>query len=71
VVQTALRYQNCAEELRIIASSMRDPLVSGFLLTVARDYDRMAQWMKEIESAMPETENEAAPARSRNLVSGL
>jgi hypothetical protein len=45
---TATRYRQRAEELRVIAESTRDRRTRKLLLGVAEDYDRMAETMERI-----------------------
>jgi hypothetical protein len=45
---TATRYRQRAEELRVIAESSRDGRTRKLLLGVAEDYDRMAETMERI-----------------------
>jgi hypothetical protein len=45
---TATRYRQRAEELRVIVESSRDGRTRKLLLGVAEDYDRMAETMERI-----------------------
>jgi hypothetical protein len=46
---TALRYRQNAEELRVIAEGERDPNTKDALLGIATDYERMAATLEAID----------------------
>jgi hypothetical protein len=47
--ETALRYRKHAEELRAIAASALDPKTQTVLLSIACDYEHMAESMDAID----------------------
>jgi len=49
-LETAERYRNRAEELRIIAESMTDAKMRNVLTEVAHDYERMARSLETIDA---------------------
>ncbi len=50
-MEAAARYRTHAEELRVIAESDGHFQTQRMLLSIARDYDRMAETFEEIERA--------------------
>jgi hypothetical protein len=48
-IETALRYRTHAEELRTIAETDAHFQTQRVLLSIAKDYDRMAETFEQIE----------------------
>ena len=52
-LERALRYRNCAEELRIIAPDKSTSDNRQTLTTIADDYDRLAESLEAIHKSQP------------------
>ena len=60
-MEAATRYRTHAEELRVIAESNGHHRTQQILLSIASDYDRMAETFEQIE----QTNQSVKPVKSR------